>query len=205
MNIKGTRGDDDLNGTPGDDAFNMAQGGDDTVAGGRGDDVFLYGKWLTAGDHIDGGDGGDTLAVNGDYTGANALVFGADTIAKIEAIQFHAGHSYDFTLADLTGVTDQMFALDAHALRAGGSVVLDASAVRFVHLNFSGGAFYNTFDLSHGGGDWAKGGFKDDVFIFGRTFDNADHVDGGSGAGVDTVQFKGAYGDAHAPWCWRPA
>ena len=43
---------------------------------------------MTAADQIDGGTGTDTVNLNGDYTGANALVMNATTMVIVEKIRF---------------------------------------------------------------------------------------------------------------------
>ncbi len=203
MHYRGTQGDDDYAGTSGGDRFNMAQGGDDTVSGGAGKDIFGYGATLTAADRIDGGDGHDIVRLQGDYSGAHALVFAADTMVNVEVLQLRGAFDYDLTVNDATVAAGQTFLVDASALGAGNSVRFDASADTDGFFKFIGGAgddvltgsaWRNSFDLSLGGNDSATGGAKNDAFIMGAALGAADHLDGG--AGLNTVELAGDYGDA---------
>ncbi|MGH6872937.1 MAG: hypothetical protein ACREHE_15665, partial [Rhizomicrobium sp.] len=78
----------------------MFQGGDDTVSGLNGKDVFNFGAALTAADTIDGGAGGDTVQIKGDYSGG--LVFAATTMVNVEALSLGAGFDYTITTNDAT-------------------------------------------------------------------------------------------------------
>jgi Ca2+-binding RTX toxin-like protein len=203
MHYKGTQGDNDFTGTSGGDRFNMAQGGDDTVSGGGGKDIFGYGATLTAADRIDGGDGRDIVRLQGDYSGAHALVFAADTMVNVEILQLRGAFDYELTVNDTTVAAGQTFLVDASALGAGNSLSFDASADTDGFFKFIGGAgddvltgsaWRNSFDLSLGGNDSATGGAKNDAFITGAALNAADRLDGG--AGLNTVELAGNYGDA---------
>lgn len=84
--IRGHAGDDDLTGTTGNDTFNLTKGGNDTASGSDGNDTFWLGSALTATDRIDGGTGFDNVTLNGDYSGAHAVVFAADTMVNVEKL-----------------------------------------------------------------------------------------------------------------------
>ncbi len=79
--------------------------GNDTVTLGRHDRRFsepgLSGRGaLTAADHIDGSAGFDISILNGDYTGAHAVVFDATTMVDIDNLVLTTGSSYDLTTND---------------------------------------------------------------------------------------------------------
>src|SRR5438128_874684 len=124
--IRGTPDDDTLSGTPGADTFNISQGGSDTVTGDAGNDNFILGDALdasdriemgaalTAGDSIEGGAGNDRLLLDGDYSGAGAVVLAATTLLNVEYMAVSAGHAYDITSDDAT-------------VTAGGRLIVDGS------------------------------------------------------------------------------
>src|SRR6185295_5180093 len=87
-----------ITGTPNGDFFDLSQGGNDTASGLGANDGFFFGAAFTAADTVDGGAGNnDQIGLQGDYTGGNALVLGATTIANVEAIVVLPGFSYDIT------------------------------------------------------------------------------------------------------------
>src|SRR5262249_41730205 len=130
--IKGGLGDDTL----GDATLG---GGNDTILGEDGDDTFKMLGFLTAADKLDGGDGYDTLVVNGDYS--KGLVFGATTAINFEEIDVTAGSNYVLTLSDAVGSSDLY--VNALALGGGNSLKLTATAEKN-NLFVDGGAGNDT-------------------------------------------------------------
>ena len=76
----------------------------DTVSGGDDDDIIDLGHDFTALDRIDGGDGTDTLRIDGNYS--LGVTFSSLTMARVEAIEIADGNSYKFTLADASNPGD---------------------------------------------------------------------------------------------------
>jgi hypothetical protein len=155
--IKGTSGDDNLTGTAGNDSFNLSQGGNDTVHGLGGNDVFSFGATFTAADSVDGGDGADTLKLDGDYSAGVTL--GHTTLVSVEAIDLAAGFSYKLTTGD---DLEASLTVNGSALTAGET------------LNFDGSAVTNGPFAVHGG-------LGDDSFEMGAHFTAADRFNGGGG------------------------
>ena len=181
----GTGGNDSMTGTGNSDYFNLSTGGDDTASGGGGNDAFYMGAAFAATDHIDGGAGtNDQIGLQGDYTGGNALVLGADTIAGIEAIGLLTGFSYDITTNDGNVAAGQMLSVFGSTLGAGESFTFNGSAETDGSFRIYGGL----------GADTITTGAGDDGIYFGRDgrFDpTTDHVDGG--AGNDQMALDGSY------------
>ena len=80
-------GDDILFGGAQDDRFVMGAGGNDAVSAGGGDDVLRFFDGFTSADQVDGEAGHDMLDLAGDYSGANALTFGAPDDDQFRADQ----------------------------------------------------------------------------------------------------------------------
>jgi len=124
--IRGTAGDDNLTGTGGNDEFALWQGGSDTVDAGAGNDIFHMGNALNAGDRLDGGDGRDSVILNGDYSAG--LVLDANTITNVEVLGFVAGHSYNLTLNDGNVAAGQKLVVEADLLGSTDQLTFDGSA-----------------------------------------------------------------------------
>ena len=184
--LNGDGGDNVITGTTGIDYFDLSQGGVDNVSGGNGNDAFFFGAALTGADHVDGGAGGnDQIGLQGDYTGGNALVLGANTITGIEVISALAGYSYDITSNDGNVGPGGILTFYGTTLGAGDSFRVDGSAETNGMFRMYGGLGADTF----------IGGAGNDGFYFGRDgrFDVAtDHVDGGGGTN-DQFALDGSY------------
>ena len=182
--ITGTSADDVLSGASGSDTFFLQQGGNDTVSGGAGDDGFFFGAAFTAADHVDGGTGtNDQIGLQGDYTGANALMLGASTIVNVEAIVMLPGFSYSITTVDANVAAGQVLKIQATQLGAGNS------------LTFNGSAETDGSFLVYGGNgnDSMTGGAGNDGFYFGPgQFNGSDLVNGGAGSN-DQLALDGDY------------
>jgi ELWxxDGT repeat protein/VCBS repeat-containing protein len=182
----GTAGADTMTGTGNSDYFNLSAGGDDSAYGGNGDDAFYLGAAFTAADHIDGGGGAnDQIGLQGNYTGANKLVLGVDTIAGIELIGLLTGYDYDITSDDGNVAAGQVLTLYGSTLGAGDSFTFDGSAETNGSFRIYGGL----------GAENVTGGAGDDGFYFGRDgrFNPlTDHIDGGAGTN-DQLALDGSY------------
>jgi len=183
--LLGSSDNDRITGTGSADRFDLSQGGDDSVSGGDGNDGFYFGAAFTAADRVDGGAGSnDQIGLEGDYTGANALVLGADTIANVEVIAALAGHSYDITTVDANIAPGHNLTFFGTLLGAGDNFTVDASAETDGTVTIYGGL----------GTDHFTGGAGDDGFYFGPgRFDTAtDTVNGGAGSN-DQLALDGSY------------
>ncbi|HTQ14829.1 MAG TPA: calcium-binding protein [Rhizomicrobium sp.] len=174
FHIIGGAGDDSLTGGAGADTFDLTVGGNDTVKGGGGDDTIEAGATLTAADRIDGGDGFDTVDLDGDYSAG--LTFTAFTVTNVEDIALAAGHSCKLVTADANVAAGHTLEIDGSALGAGDQ------------LNFNGhhetdGAFQI---LGGAGADILVGGAGADSI---RGGGGADTLTGGAGA--DTFVYDG--------------
>jgi Ca2+-binding RTX toxin-like protein len=201
--IRGFGGDDVLSGAAGDDTISGGDGNDlidggpgaDKLAGEAGNDVLYHGGALTASDVNDGGDGVDTLVLQGNYP---ALALAAGSLAGIEGISLQSGsitrwgqsgsNSYDYslTLANANTAPGQQLRINAQSLQAGEDFTFAGAA------ESDGGRF-----LVFGGfgADTLTGGAGNDVFFFeaGR-LGGGDRIAGAGGN--DAVVVSGAAGGA---------
>jgi len=183
--LEGDSGDNVITGTPNGDYFDLSQGGNDTASGLGANDGFFFGAEFTAADTVDGGAGtNDQIGLQGDYTGGNALVLGANTIANIEAIVVLPGYSYDITTNDGNVAAGGILKVQATPLGVG------------ENLTFNGSAETNGSFLVYGGlgNDTMTGGAGNDGFYFGPGgFNSSDTVNGGGGTN-DQLALDGNYG-----------
>ncbi|HXL99045.1 MAG TPA: DUF4347 domain-containing protein, partial [Rhizomicrobium sp.] len=199
ITIDGLDSNDTLEGTAGSDNLNPGTG-EDTVQALGGADSINMGANLDANDKIDGGTGNDTVNLNGNYAGGNAVTFNATTMVNVENIVLSVGHSYDLTTNDATVAAAQILTVDGSALGSGNSLTFDGSAETdgsFVLIGgagadtLTGGAGNDVFKMQSGGADTVNGGGGIDIFHFGNTLTAADTVNGGSGA--DKIVLDGDY------------
>jgi Tol biopolymer transport system component len=193
--LNGDGGANTITDTVGANFFDLGQGGNDIVSGLGGNDAFLFGAAFSGADRVDGGDGdNDQIGLQGDYTGANALVLGANTIANIEAIVVLPGFSYDITMDDGN-------------VPAGGVLKVQATLLGFGQgLTFNGLAEHDGRFMVFGGNgnDHFNGGSGDDGFYFGpggfvtSSPSGNDTVNGGPGNN-DQLGLDGDYGSAGSP------
>ncbi len=182
-----------LVGTQQADIIDVSQGGDDNVSGREGNDVFLFGGAMTSADSVDGGEGRDQIALQGDYS--EGLTFGTG-VTDLESLAILPGddtrfgdpgtnfYSYDITTVDENVAAGVQMVVDANRLRIGEDFTFDGSAE-------SDGSF---FIYGGSGTDDLTGGANNDVFFFGpqARWGEADEVDGGSG-GRDQLALRGDY------------
>jgi VCBS repeat-containing protein len=179
-------GNDTIAGGTGNDSFDLSAGGNDHVSGGAGNDAFFFGAAMTGADQVNGGSGtNDQIGLQGDYTGGNALVLGANTISGIEVITGLAGFDYDITSNDGNVAAGDTLKIYGSTLGAGDSFTFNGSAETDGKFIMYGGL----------GADHFTGGAGDDGFYFGRAgrFNVAtDHIDGGAGNN-DQFALEGDY------------
>jgi Ca2+-binding RTX toxin-like protein len=182
--LNGDLNDNVITGTGNADYFDLSQGGNDTASGLGGDDAFFFGAAFTSGDQVDGGPGtNDQIGLQGNYSGPNALVMGANTIANIEAIVLLGNFSYQITTDDGNVAAGGVLKVQATQLTAGNSLVFNGAAE-------TDGSF---LVFGSNGNDALTGGQGNDGFYVGPgQFTGADIVNGGAGTN-DQLGLDGDY------------
>jgi len=153
--INGGAGNDTLTGGDGNDILRPGAG-NDTVYGGDGNEYINFVDHLTAADKIDGGAGTDTVALTGDYTGANAMTFNATTMANVEALGLSAGHSYTLTTNNATVASGKTLTINGAALGVSDVLTFSGAAETNGHFIIVGGK----------GADKLTGGALSDAFTY---------------------------------------
>ena len=136
---------------------------------------------MTAADSIDGGDGFDTLSLNGNYSGTRALTLGATTIQNVEGLTLGAGFNYSITTNDGNVAAGQTLYVDGSAV--GGNKTLTFNGAAELDGNFNITAGTGAVNLTGGNGN--------DTFTMGANLTNADRINGGGG--YDTLSLNGDY------------
>ncbi|HEX2763966.1 MAG TPA: Calx-beta domain-containing protein [Allosphingosinicella sp.] len=172
-----------------DGAFTFGAGkGIDTLIGGAGADLFLFrdGGRYGANDTVDGGGGNDELALRGNYSGANAITFQANTMTNVEVLSILSGNStwwgpvagdfsYDLTSHDNNVLAGEKLIVDAAQLTVNEVLKFNGAAETDGYFWIAGGAASDTL----------TGGAGDDLLIGGL---GADTLSGGGGA--DTFRYR---------------
>ena len=186
--LTGGARDDTLSGGAGNDRLDISKGGNDAVYAGTGNDMIIAGAALTTSDRIDGGDGTDTLTLNGDYSGAKALTFGPTTIVNVEGVDLAPGHGYTLTTADATVAAGATLTVNASALGPSDQFVFDGAAETDGRFVISAGAGNSTL----------TGGAGDDILNLGDGLAAADASalappadDSGAGTPIDVFLIAG--------------
>lgn len=195
----GTTGNDHITGTDDADFIDVSQGGNDTVDAGGGDDVIAIGGALNKLDRIDGGDGYDVLRLDGDYSSGVGQL--GKAVSGIEEIDLAAGHDYHLVFGNSNVAQGAMMTVDASALGAGDSLILDAHKVKDGAVTLIGGAGDDTLigaSRGHALNVLNGGGGDDTIYSDSRDFDKTvggpHTIDGGTGNDTiycidgDTVQ-----------------
>ncbi|HEY0414113.1 MAG TPA: cadherin domain-containing protein [Allosphingosinicella sp.] len=165
-------------------------GGRDLITGGAGNDSFFFlgGKYDAALDKVAGGANWDNIGFMDGIT----TTFAADAMSSIEGFFVYAGTgaanaNYSFTMNNGNVAAGQQLSVDATALRASESLVLDGSAETDGTFYMQGGAGNDT--LTGGAlGDTLVGGAGDDLLSGGA---GADAMTGGSGNDIYVVDNAG--------------
>jgi Ca2+-binding RTX toxin-like protein len=198
LTVTGNQGDNVINGSAGADLFLLQQGGEDTVSAGAGNDGFYLGAELSQGDQLDGGEGVDQVAIQGNYGtfGPDEAPFtlGAGNLVDIEVLNLLSGsdtrfgdsggnsYSYNLKLVDANVAAGRLLRINWSQLGAGEDVTLDASEETDGSFFVLGGAGVDR--ITFGAGNDAA------YFSTGR-FSATDRIDGG--AGYDEVALRGDY------------
>jgi Ca2+-binding RTX toxin-like protein len=189
--ISGGAGNDQLVGGAGNDRFLLQDVGDDNADGGAGLDTFYLGAAFTGADVVDGGEGNDVLALQGDYSNRTTFT----NMTSIASVSLYSGangsfgdtannrYSYNLATVNANVAAGEVFKINGANLQAGENLTFDGSAE-------SDGSF-----LVYGGlgTDMLTGGQLGDSFVFAQDgrFGSGDTVDGG--AGYDVVYLRGDY------------
>ncbi|HEX8573313.1 MAG TPA: M10 family metallopeptidase C-terminal domain-containing protein [Allosphingosinicella sp.] len=192
--FRGNAGDNRITGGGGNDLLRLQDGGDDSGNGGGGNDVFLFGAALTSADIVNGGEGTDQLAIQGDYAGAEALILGGN-ISGVENIAILPGSDTRFGDPG-TNLYDYELIVTDSAVARGVQMVVDANRLALGEdFTFNGSAELDGSFFIYGGGgtDLLTGGAGNDVFLFGAwgQWNASDVVTGG--AGIDQLALRGNY------------
>jgi hypothetical protein len=158
IDFTGGAGNDTVIGSVNNNTFDLSKGGEDTATGlSLGENAFFMGAAFDAGDRLTGGgDRHDTVFLDGDYTGENAVMMNAATLNGIEEIGFNHGHSYDITSADGDIAAGQTFTVDSQFTLVTDHVRFDGAAETNGNFEFIGGP----------GGDDFTGGSGADTFVY---------------------------------------
>jgi Ca2+-binding RTX toxin-like protein len=195
--LTGNSGNNVVTGGSGADTLRLYDGGNDTANGGAGNDNIFFIGSLTSADVVNGGDGVDTLVLQGPY-GALTL---SPNVTQIENISILGGgntnfgepgtNRYDYVLT----THDANFAAGVQA-RINGSALLVGE-----DFTFDGSAETNASFVVYGGNgkDTLTGGLGNDIFFLAEDrFASGDTVNGGSG--YDGMFLRGNYTiDFNAP------
>jgi Ca2+-binding RTX toxin-like protein len=159
---------------------------------GRGDTLYGYGgddtlHMSAAAALADGGDGIDTLSVdgngglipdnNGDGRAESAPSMTTGWTIDLGAGTARDGYGLNGTIANFENLT--------------GSILADTLRGNSGANEIRGGGGNDTLYLQDGGSDTVNGGSGDDIIFFGAAFDSGDRVDGSTG--TDTVVLQGNY------------
>lgn len=163
--------------------------GVDTITGGaKNDTLFFAEQRFSAADRVNGGAGTDLLVLRGEYTGANAVTLGANSLTSVETftvmsasdVRFMPGgssYSYDVTSHDGNVAAGATLSMIGSKLRPNETFHFNGSAETDGQFRLFGGT----------GNDVITGGAGND-FFFGNL--GRDVLTGG--AGSDTFQYRTA-------------
>ncbi|HEX8126840.1 MAG TPA: Ig-like domain-containing protein [Allosphingosinicella sp.] len=190
--LEGNATDNTITGTPQGDFFFVVQGGDEDLSGLGGNDVFFFGPAMTSADEVDGGEGIDQIALQGDYSAG--LTFGADVLS-IENLAILPGNDTRFGASGGSFYDYNLTLLDVN-VASGVQMVIDANRLRLDEdFTFNGSAETDGSFFIYGGGgtDKLTGGAKNDVFLFGAQgqWGSSDILTGGGG--IDQLALRGDY------------
>ena len=192
--FEGDSNDNVIYGTPDPDIIMLQQGGNDQVYGLAGGDIFYFGGAfggdIFGSDYVEGGDGVDTIALQGDYSGGTGAAFiGIESVSLLSGSNTRFGdtannrYDYYLVLRDSNVAAGARLKVNGGNLLAGEEFVFDGS-------DETDGSF-----LVYGGNgvDDLTGGDGSDFFFFagdGRLAAGDTIVGGG---GYDALFLRGDY------------
>lgn len=175
ISISAGAGNDTLTGGALADTFNIGTGGLDTVhAGGGADKINLLGT-LTAADVIDGGAGGDTVTLNGDYSAG--VTFTSVTMTNVETLNLASGHVYKLVMNDATVAAGKTLTINEPAADLGTPLNFSGSQETNGHFKINGSAGHDIIVGGNGGDTIYGAGLTDEITL---------------GSGTDTLVYHAA-------------
>jgi Ca2+-binding RTX toxin-like protein len=165
--------------------------GNDVLSGGGGNDGFFFGADgnLNGADIVNGGGGIDSIALRGNYTGANAVVLQPTSLVAVEVIALLSGHSNEFGgFINLAGFDYDVRTNDAN-VAAGVRIEVAAGNLRANEsLTFNGEAETDgSFRIISGAGDDSLTGGAGNDILYGAL--GADVLQGNGGADIYLYRF----------------
>ena len=186
-NVIGGSANDTITGNSADNFFTLTSGGTDIVSGEGGNDAFSFGAAWDATDRVDGGAGtNDQVAVAGNYTGLNAITFGAAQLSGVEvfAVLPGAGFGYTITTVDANVAAAQNLTIFGTNLTAGNALTFNGAAETDGSFTVYAGAGIDNVITGQG---------NDGIYFGPNNFNpSTDRVDGGAGAN-DQFALDGNY------------
>jgi VCBS repeat-containing protein len=188
--ILGNGLDNAIIGLSGNDTFLLQQAGNDNVWGMTGNDGFYFGAAYNSGDAVDGGDGTDTIALQGDTNTVLGEMDNVELLLAMSGSDTRFGdtannrYDYDLTTTDANVGAGRILTVMATGLLPGEDLAFDGSAE-------TNGAFRI---FAGQGNDHLSGGAGNDGFFFGAdgNLTGEDRVIGG---GIDSLALRGNYGN----------
>jgi len=183
--VYGGAGNDVLHGGEANDLLDAGTG-TDALYGDAGNDSFYFGANLSAGDVVDGGTGTrDALWLQGIYTAANAVTFGASQLLGIEWVHVLSGADtrfggsgpatrYNLTMNEANVAAGQTLAIVGRDLSASEPLLFNGTAETNGQFSIVGGAGDDTL-TGGAGNDWIlgglgidtlRGGSGNDIFVY---------------------------------------
>lgn len=197
QDLRGNFADNVVFAGPGGDLIRLNDGGIDVVNAGAGNDAMVFGGTLTTADLVDGGEGADILAIQGNY--AAGLTLGAGNLVSVETLSLLSGADNRF--GDLGGnlYSYKLTSVDANVAAGSQLKVNGAQLLAGENLTFDGSAETDgTFFIYGGMGvDTLTGGSGADVFFFAEgRLNPGDRFDGRGGN--DIVVLRGNFSGSNA-------
>jgi Ca2+-binding RTX toxin-like protein len=198
--------------------------GTENLRGSQNGDSFFFGSGrFNASDVVDGQGGSDQIGLQGTYSGANAIIFGASQLANVEMIvclsnndsRFGGAgsgtpYNYTLTMNNSNVAAGATMTIQANSLASDEVLSFNGSAELDGHFaifsgngadSIIGGALGDTIS-GRGGADNLTGGGGNDIFLYTNLFDSTaaarDHIlDFTSGDTIDLSRLDAITGGAN--------
>jgi serralysin len=188
-NAVGGSGTDLVTGNEAANRIFLQAGGDDEADGGAGNDGIYFGNAYSSSDKVRGGDGVDSVALQGNYAALSlGEMSGVEVLVLLAGDDLRFGHdgaatSYAIASSDANVAAGGLLKVIAAELRSGESVTFNGSAETDGALHIYAGRSADTL----------TGGARNDGFFF----DAGGHLTGDDrlvgGGGTDSVALRGNY------------
>lgn len=171
--ISGGAGSDTLIGGAKNDVFSGV-GGSDVLSGNGGNDTFRFvAAQIDAGDLVHGGDGVDTVRIQGALP--DTLTLSGNILGEVERLSFDAFYDYSVATTDDAVGAGKVLTVEATSLTTADILVFDGSAETDGRFALTGGAANDVLTGGAGadkltgglGRDVLAGGAGKDVFVYG--------------------------------------